>query len=64
MKMDEVTQVNQRLWDRLVDEGCGFTQPWLRYFVVLFLVALRETNSLLAEPDFDVAGACVSCGIW
>ncbi|MCJ7738045.1 MAG: hypothetical protein MUQ10_12165, partial [Anaerolineae bacterium] len=29
MKMDEVTQVNQRLWDRLVDEGCGFTLPWL-----------------------------------
>jgi len=29
MKMDEVTQVNQRLWDRMVDEGCGFTLPWL-----------------------------------
>ena len=29
MKMDEVTQVNQRHWDRMVDEGCGFTLPWL-----------------------------------
>ena len=29
MKMDEVTQVNQRLWDRLVEEGGGFTLPWL-----------------------------------
>ena len=29
MKMDKDTQVNQRLWDRLVEEGCGFTLPWL-----------------------------------
>ena len=29
MKMDEVTQVNQRLWDRPVAEGCGCTLPWL-----------------------------------
>jgi ubiquinone/menaquinone biosynthesis C-methylase UbiE len=26
---DEIAQTNQRLWDRMVDEGCGFTIPWL-----------------------------------
>ncbi|MCD6286075.1 MAG: hypothetical protein J7M39_09215 [Anaerolineae bacterium] len=42
MKVDDVTQVDQRLWDRLVEEGCGFALPWLWYFVWLFLAALRE----------------------
>jgi len=30
MKMDDVTQVDQRLWDRLVEEGCGFARDNLR----------------------------------
>jgi SAM-dependent methyltransferase len=26
---DEIAAANQRHWERMVEEGCGFTQPWL-----------------------------------
>ena len=41
--MDEIAQTNQRLWDRMVDEGCGFTLPWLDLD--------RDTVRLLASGD-------------
>lgn len=28
-QQDEIAAVNGRHWDKMVEEGCGFTQPWL-----------------------------------
>ena len=27
--LDEIAAINQRHWERMVREGCGFTRPWL-----------------------------------
>ena len=29
MFQDEIGSVNERHWERMVKEGCGFTRPWL-----------------------------------
>ena len=26
---DEIRVINERHWERMVKEGCGFTRPWL-----------------------------------
>jgi len=26
---DEIAAVNKRFWEKMVDEGCGWTVPWL-----------------------------------
>ena len=26
---DEIRVINERHWERMVEEGCGFTRPWL-----------------------------------
>jgi 2-polyprenyl-3-methyl-5-hydroxy-6-metoxy-1,4-benzoquinol methylase len=26
---DEITRINRKHWNRMVDSGCDFTQPWL-----------------------------------
>ena len=28
-KLDEIALINKEHWERMVDEGCGFTRPWL-----------------------------------
>ena len=28
-KLDEIALINKKHWERMVDEGCGFTRPWL-----------------------------------
>ena len=28
-KLDETALINKKHWERMVDEGCGFTRPWL-----------------------------------
>ncbi len=27
--MDEIAKANEQLWEKLVEEGCGYTLPWL-----------------------------------
>jgi len=28
-KKDEIADINERHWEKMVKEGCGFTRPWL-----------------------------------
>jgi SAM-dependent methyltransferase len=47
-KKDEIAEINERHWERMVVEGCGFTRPWLD----LDITVLRQyvSGSLSAAP--------------
>lgn len=72
--MDEIVDTNQRHWERMVREGCGFTRPWLdlnpsdlqanlKAYAKGDLVALPEPLFDLypANVLLDVAGKDVLC---
>jgi len=71
---DEVAAANERLWEREVEQGCGFTIPWLDLDVEVIRQYARGTLETVPEPlttmsprDIlaDVEGKdvlCLACG--
>ena len=68
--LDEIADINQQHWERMVDEGCGYTIPWLdldldniRRYVRGELSPVPETliEMYPARLLEDVAGKDVLC---
>jgi SAM-dependent methyltransferase len=47
---DEVAIANERHWERMVEEGCGFTIPWLELDVALLRQYARGELKRLPDP--------------
>ena len=47
---DEIAAANQRLWEKMVKDGCGFTIPWLDLDVSLLRQYARGELGCLPEP--------------
>jgi SAM-dependent methyltransferase len=69
-KYDEIAETNKRHWERMVQEGCGFTQPWLdldrdiiRQYVNEHLDPLPEPLDVMYPTSVltDVEGKDVLC---
>ena len=67
---DEIAVSNQRHWERMVQEGCGFTIPWLDLDVTLVRQYANDQLTSVPEPLFqmypaniltDVSGKDVLC---
>jgi SAM-dependent methyltransferase len=51
---DEIASINQKHWERMVKEGCGFTRPWLDLDpTVIRRYAKGELDSV-PEPLIDI----------
>lgn len=71
---DEVAAANERLWEKEVQEGCGFTIPWLELDPELIKQYAEGTLEPVSEPLTemsphnilaDVDGKdvlCLACG--
>ena len=46
---DEIIVANEQFWEKMVDEGCGYTIPWLDLDAVL--VRQYATGKLESVPD-------------
>lgn len=67
---DEVSAANERLWDQLVDDGCGYCVPWLDLdrdqllaYATASLDPIPERFATLYPPSIlkDVSGQPVLC---
>lgn len=47
---DEVAAANERLWEREVQKGCGFTIPWLELDPEVIRQYARGTLEPVPEP--------------
>jgi 2-polyprenyl-3-methyl-5-hydroxy-6-metoxy-1,4-benzoquinol methylase len=51
---DEVRQANERFWDRMVGEGCGYTIPWLDLNAARIGQYATGELDAAGDPLFDV----------
>ena len=66
---DEAAVANERHWERMVEEGCGYTIPWLHLNVALLRQYAKNQLAPVQEPLFvyppsvllDVEGKDVLC---
>lgn len=70
IEKDEVAIANEKHWDRMVEEGCGFTIPWLdldpdviRQYAKGELETISEQLAIMTPPNIltDVEGKDVLC---
>ena len=68
-KQDEVAVANQRHWEKMVEEACGYTVPWLDLDAALLRRYAKGEMTLNQEPLFvyppglllDIEGRDVLC---
>ncbi len=60
---DEIGAVNKRHWERMVEEGCGFTHPWLNLDRTLLLQYVRGQLDPVPTPWLEMHPVNVLAGI-
>ena len=60
---DEIATVNRRHWERMVEEGCGFTTPWLDLEPSVLRRYARGQLDPVPEPLPDIYPRSVLAGV-
>jgi hypothetical protein len=56
---DEIGATNEQWWEKMVQDGCGFTRPWLDLEKELILQYSNGELSKLPEP---LTNTCLAHG--
>jgi SAM-dependent methyltransferase len=63
MAGDEIGSINKSHWERMVDEGCGFTQPWLDLDRALIRQYARGQLDPAPAPLIEIYPSSILAGI-
>jgi SAM-dependent methyltransferase len=58
-KQDEIATINERHWQKMVKEGCGFTRPWLDLDPLLIRQYAKGRLEPVPEPLIEMYPATV-----
>jgi len=53
-KQDETALINQQHWEKMVEEGCGFTRPWLNIDRDTIIQYARGQLTSVPEPLIEI----------